>query len=93
MDKLTDNEVSERIAVKLKLERVRYGYTLQQVSNFTGIDVSDLSKFENATRQINFRNLNILLHFYDLNFEQFFRDFNTFDLDKSRNLFRSPCKK
>lgn len=88
MTKITDKELRERIAVKLKSERVRNGYTLQQVSDFTGIDASDLSKYERAINQINFSNLNVLLQFYEISFEKFFEKFNSFDLAKLRNLVR-----
>lgn len=93
MTNISDNELNERLALKLKLERVRHGYTLQQVSNFTGMDSSDLSKYERAELQINFRNLNVLLHFYEISVQQFFFNFNDFDLEKLRNLVSKSKKK
>lgn len=92
MKKLKDHEVTERIGIKLKLERIRHGYNQSQVANFTGLDQSDLSKIEKGSLQINFRNLNILFNFYEITYDYFFRDFNTFDLEEKRNLFSKSKK-
>lgn len=74
MSNLSDTEVMKRIGEKLRELRLKEGFQINEVANYTGLDDSLISKFERNKRKINLSNLNILLKFYEISFSQFFID-------------------
>lgn len=70
----SEKELHHKLGQKLNRIRNSKDLTLMDVEAATGIDNSNISKYENSKLNINLSNLYILLKFYEVPFSQFFID-------------------
>jgi len=78
------------IGRRLKQARQAIGYTLEKVSDFTGIGQSSLSEFENSRREPKFSQLSVLAELYRKPIEFFLTDA---PISHSIMLWRDPPSK